>query len=172
MKEGETQIITYTIQPVDADAELTWQSSNIAVATVNDYGLVTAVSQGTCVITVVADGKSASVVVTVKAKGPDFQALYLDLTSTYGWTLGSDNSYLSADTNVLDLDDYTSTSILYEIENMNEKLGLPASLYNDMLQTTWSMGKQQETYTNLGLTVTWTYHPDKGLEVTYKLLAN
>ena len=59
---------------------------------------------------------------------------------------------------------------MYEIKDMNEDLGLPDSLWNDMLQTTWSMGKQQETYESIGIKVSWTYHPDKGLEVTYKLL--
>ena len=69
-----------------------------------------------------------------------------------------------------DFDDYSSTSILYEIKDMNESLGLPDSLWNDMLQTTWSMGKQQETFENIGIKVSWTYHPDKGMEVTYKLI--
>ena len=103
---------------------------------------------------------------------PDFKKLYDELSSTWGWTLGSDYSYLSADTNSYNSDDYTNYAVLYAIEDMNEKMGLPDSLYNDMLQTTWSMGKQSETYENVGVTVTWTYHPDKGLEVTYKLINN
>ena len=69
-----------------------------------------------------------------------------------------------------DSDDYNNRSTLSAIENMNKKIGLPDSLYNDMIQTTWSMGKQKETFENLGVEVTWTYHPDKGLEVTYKLI--
>lgn len=56
------------------------------------------------------------------------------------------------------------------IEKINAKMGLPASLYNDMNQTSWSMGKQSETFDSVGITVSWTYHPDKGLEVTYKLI--
>ena len=105
-------------------------------------------------------------------KGPDFEKLYNEIDSDvrYGWTLGSDNSYLKADTNVYDLDDYSNSYIWYSIEDMNEKLGLPESLNNDMLETTWSMGKQSETFKDAGVTVTWTYHPDKGLEVTYKLI--
>lgn len=101
---------------------------------------------------------------------PDFRALYNDLSDNYGWTLGSDGSYLSVDTNVYDIDDYSNTSIMYSIKDMNKNLGLPDSLWNDMLNTTWSMGKQQETYKNIGITVSWTYHPDKGMEVTYKLI--
>ena len=106
----------------------------------------------------------------IKFTGNDLKELYGNLSDSYGWEIGSDNSYLFADTNVYDLDDYSHYSILSAIKSMNESMGLPSSLYNDMLQTTWSMGKQTETLNNLGLTVSWTYHPDKGLEVTYKLM--
>ena len=110
----------------------------------------------------------------ITKKGPDFKALYEDIDSDvkYGWSVGSDGSYLSADTNVYDLEDYSNSAIFYSIREMNETLGLPDSLYNDMLGTSWGMGKQQETYENVGIKVTWTYHPDKGLEVTYKLINN
>lgn len=107
---------------------------------------------------------------SVKKKAPDFESLYNGLSDKYGWTLGNDGSYLSADTNIYDLDDYSNTSILYSIRDMNKSLGLPDSLWNDMLQTTWSMGKQQETFENISIKVSWTYHPNKGLEVTYKLI--
>jgi hypothetical protein len=41
-----------------------------------------------------------------------------------------------------------------------------------MMQTSWDMGKQEEIFENIGVKVTWTYHPDKGMEVTYKLINN
>lgn len=102
--------------------------------------------------------------------GPDFDKIYNNLDSDirYGWELGSDGSYLRADSNVYDLDDYSNWDIMESIEQTNKDLDLPDSLYNDMLQTTWSMGKQTETFEKQGVTVSWTYHPDKGLEVTYK----
>lgn len=103
-------------------------------------------------------------------KTPNFSTLYNDLSSKSGWTLGSDGSYLRADTNTFDLEDYSNSSVLSEIKSMNRKMGLPESLYNDMINTTWSMGKQQEIFENIGISVSWTYHPDKGLEVTYKLI--
>lgn len=167
----ETLQLIGTVIPNDAtDSTISWQSSTNSVATVSATGIVTGVGEGTCTITASADGKVAVCAVTVKKKAPDLKALYEALDDRYGWTLGDDGSYLSVDTNVLNLDDYSNTSIFYSIQEMNKNLGLPDSLWNDMLQTTWSMGKQEETYEKIGIKVSWTYHPDKGLEVTYKLL--
>lgn len=173
IKEGETFSFVCTIVPNDAsEKNITWTSSDSSIATVNNNGTVTGIKAGTCTIKASCDGKSVVANVTIKEKGPDLKKLYNELSSQYGWTLGSDNSYLSADTNVYNSNNYTNYSILAEIEDMNKKMGLPDSLYNDMLRTTWSMGKQQETFENVGVKVTWTYHPDKGLEVTYKLINN
>lgn len=171
IKVEETLQLIGTVIPNDAkESTISWQSSSNSVATVNSTGLVTGIGEGTCTVTASADGKVAVCVITVKKKAPDLRALYNALSNKLGWTIGSDGSYLSADTNVYDLDNYSNTSIMYSIKDMNEDLGLPDSLWNDMLQTTWSMGKQQETYENIGIKVSWTYHPNKGLEVTYKLL--
>ena len=106
--------------------------------------------------------------------GPDFQSLYneIDLDAKYGWSVGSDGSYLSADTNVYNIDDYEDIDIWYSIKDMNRKLGLPDSFDNDLNNTAWSMGRQNQTFESKGITVTWTYHPNKGLEITYKLINN
>ena len=53
------------------------------------------------------------------------------------------------------------------IEDMNKALGLPAWLYEHMLRTNSLQGVQTEEYDNV--TVRYTYHPDKGMEVTYYL---
>ena len=53
---------------------------------------------------------------------------------------------------------------------MNKNLGLPDSLWNDMIHTNAIMEKQTETFEDIGIKVSWTYHPDYGLEVTYKLI--
>lgn len=51
-KIGETTTLTATITPANATSQaLTWSSSNTAIATVSDKGLVTAVSNGTATIT-------------------------------------------------------------------------------------------------------------------------
>ena len=176
IKVEETFTFTCTIVPNDASAKnVTWTSSDSSVATVNANGTITGVKAGTCIITASADGKNAIANITVKEKGPDLKAIYDEFCESTWADLGSDNSYLSLDTNPYDKDngDYKYIFTVNEaIEKINKKMGLPDSLYNDMNQTSWSMGKQKEVFENVGIEVTWTYHPDKGLEVTYKLLNN
>ncbi len=102
------------------------------------------------------------------SSGPNFEKIYSEYCNSIWADVGADGSYLSIDTNPYDLDD---SGVAYQaavtaVKNVNKALGLPDSLYNDMAETTWSMGKQTQTFGNV--TVSWTYHPDKGLEVTYK----
>lgn len=62
--KDSTEKLTATLSPADAEAEITWKSSNDQVATVKD-GTVTAVGKGTATITAEAGGKSATCKVTV-----------------------------------------------------------------------------------------------------------
>ena len=63
---GETQQLTATVTPEDADDKtVTWTSDNNDVVTVNDEGVVTAVAAGEAVVTAAAGGKTATCTVTV-----------------------------------------------------------------------------------------------------------
>ena len=76
LTEGNTATLTATVAPDDADNKtVTWSTSAEAVATVEN-GVVTAVHEGTAVITATAGGKSAACTVTVKAP-----AVPLEVTS-------------------------------------------------------------------------------------------
>lgn len=172
LKEEETTMVSCTVYPKDAtDKTVLWYSSDSDVATVNEVGSITAVCKGECIITAKCGNVSKEISVTVKSK-IDFKALYemIDSDVKYGWSVGSDGSYLSADTNVYNLDDYGNADIWASIKEMNKTLGLPASLTEEMNQTSWSMGRQNRKFSNIGIEVVWTYHPDKGVEVTYKFL--
>ena len=175
LKEEETKNISCTVYPEKAtDKTVVWTSSDNSVATVNSYGMITAVGKGTCTITAKSGDQTETIKVTVKSN-VDFEKLYDDYCNSTWATLGSDKSYLSLDTNPYDYDDgdyrYNST-VLDVVKKIHKALNLPDSLYEDMMQTSWSMGKQEETFGNIGVKVTWTYHPDKGMEVTYKLIDN
>lgn len=66
MVGGETVTLTATINPVYANEQtIVWASSNTAIATVTQNGVITAVGGGTAVITATVGGKSAECTVTV-----------------------------------------------------------------------------------------------------------
>ena len=68
MNVGDTETLTANVLPDGAVAEtIAWSSDNTDVATVDENGKVTAVSDGTTTITVTAEGHTATCTVTVHA---------------------------------------------------------------------------------------------------------
>lgn len=120
----------------------------------------------------------ALAVVLIVARGGSskkkFTDMYSDLASNSWCTIASDGSYMKIDTNPKDkdTDDFTwsdwETYLAADaaIETTNKDLGFSDALMEKMNTTTWSQGRQTES--NDKYTVTWTYHPDKGLEVLYE----
>ncbi|MBE6621724.1 MAG: zinc-ribbon domain-containing protein [Ruminococcaceae bacterium] len=104
------------------------------------------------------------------SKGPDFEKLYDEYCTSIWADVGSDGSYLSIDTNPYEKDDdgLAYPAAYTAIKEVNKALGLPESVISEMGETTSADGKQTETFEEQGVTVSWKYHPDKGLEVTYK----
>lgn len=89
-------------------------------------------------------------------------------------TIASDGSYIELDSNPYDYDndsylyiisDYTS-EVANAVEQINSDLGFTQALSQKMNQTNALQGKQFEE--NDKYKVTWTYHPDKGLNVIYE----
>lgn len=69
LEVGQSEKLTVSVQPADAaDKTIEWKSSDESVATVKD-GLVTAIAEGSAVITVTTNQKSDTCKVTVKAAG-------------------------------------------------------------------------------------------------------
>lgn len=64
---GEEELIgvSYDVSPRNAEVDVNYVSSNEEIATVDDSGMVTAVSEGTCKITVTVGNESASVDIVV-----------------------------------------------------------------------------------------------------------
>lgn len=168
VKVGETASLTYTINPTDTkDQSVTWTSSNDAIARAAG-GTITGVNEGECEITVSTKNKKTDTcTVTVLPAGPDLREVYREFCDSSFATLASDGSYLSIDTNPDDKDDYIDYVAYFAITSVNEALGLPESVLNKMNQTRAVDGMQ--SYSTDDLDITWTYHPDDGLEVTYAL---
>lgn len=71
VKAGKTVQLSATVLPENADDKsLSWSTSDVAVATVDEQGLVTAVGAGTTIITVTAaSGKRGICTITVRPAG-------------------------------------------------------------------------------------------------------
>ena len=91
LEVGDTYTLTPTITPSDAETSFTWSSDKSSVATVSQYGVVTAKGAGTANITVKTDnGKTATCKVTVTAKSVTSvsvkSSLSLEIGDTYTLT--------------------------------------------------------------------------------------
>ncbi len=166
---GKSQTVTYTVNPgkIKNDNKPKFKSSDEKIATVDDTGKITANAEGECVITVKVGAKKDTLRVTVKSI--DFQELF-DAYCHEEWaTLGSDGSFLAIDTNPYNRSGAHDAAAYAAIRKITPSLGLPDSFLNDLLHTSYDMGKQTEHFDDVGISVTWMFHPDKGMEITYKL---
>ena len=99
MSLGETVQLTATVldvngQPV-ADAVVTWQSSDEAVATVSAQGLVTAVKYGVARVTATSGSASSSVEITIRVPSPDRKTLLALYNATGGSNWTNNTNWLS-----------------------------------------------------------------------------
>jgi hypothetical protein len=78
---GETLQLSASVSPSSAtNKEISWSSSNQSVASVNASGLVTAVGEGTTIISASADGKKGECTVSVKKAYVAVSEVKLDKT--------------------------------------------------------------------------------------------
>lgn len=99
----------------------------------------------------------------------NFKEVYNEIGGEgYYCVLASDNSYLKIDTNPSNIDDYSSSSAWAMVRKANKALGFSDSLEEKMNHTRSIDGRLTDS--NENVKVSWTYHPDKGLEVLYELV--
>ncbi len=81
----------------------------------------------------------------------------------------ADGTYLTSDglTLVVDGKDENDLMAIWDIYTIVEKLGLPDSLVAEMGSTNALMGKQTESFADFE--VSWSYHPDNGLDAYFKI---
>ena len=105
-----------------------------------------------------------------------FKRVISKALNQYSWAdnaRASDDSYLKIDTNPenddpesISYDSRTEQDSLKAIRYVNKELGFSEAVYQKMLSTTALMGRQSAE--NEKYIITWTYHPQKGLEVMYE----
>lgn len=103
----------------------------------------------------------------------DFKNIYSVYCSPVWATLTEDGSSLCVDTNPRDKSSQgmANPEAYKAVKDINKALKLPSDLMDKMDKTSFSDGKQTETFKDLGIEVSWIYYPDKGLEVTYKKIS-
>lgn len=170
MVVGRSGTATYTVVPSEATEsapkKIKWASSDPSIATVDENGAVWALSVGTCTITATAsNGVESSFDLEVRPDMSNFKTLYETyLDSSYA-QVAEDGSYLLIDTNPSDRNNYSSTKARNGLVAAVNALELPESLLQKMANTRAIDGMQTQTYDDLE--VSWTYHPNKGLEVLF-----
>jgi len=97
-----------------------------------------------------------------------FVSVGTEVQDHYYCILSDDKKSISVDTNPSNLENYSNPETINVIKTIHSKLGLPDSLYAKMNGTSALDGRQTDTYGDI--TVSWKYHPDKGLEIIYELV--
>lgn len=83
-------------------------------------------------------------------------------------SLANDSSYISVDTNPFDIEDWTGDSLgIVYIKSINEELGLTDAVWEEISSIRALDGRK--SITENGILITYSYHPDSGLKVVYKL---
>lgn len=108
------------------------------------------------------------VMILVSPSGPKkFDEMYSKLESESWCEIASDGSWMKIDTNPYDIDDYYDSDAYHKIESINSELGFSSSVYKQMGETRALDGRQSASCDNYE--VSWTYHPDQGMEVLYSI---
>ena len=86
LEKGKSETLTATVSPSNAtDKAVSWQSSNTAVATVDQDGKVTAVNLGNATITVTTKDGSKTATCSVTVKRPANTEPIGDDGNEHGW---------------------------------------------------------------------------------------
>ena len=115
-------------------------------------------------------GAAVLVVVLILVLGgggeKDFNKMFGDIADKSWCYIASDGSYMTIDTNPYDIEDYTEYEAYLMLDTINKDLGFSSALWNKMGETSAMDGRQTESNDNY--TVSWKYHPDNGMDVTYE----
>lgn len=145
---GEKTLIA-TIAPEDASASVTWSSSNESVATVDQYGKVTAVAAGTATITAkVTDNIKANCIVNVTSGGGTSTGT-LEMVSSIE---AGDTVYLTANAVGMQYTGPSSTSTIYGVgesfENQPDSSRCALGVETGSVSNSFAFKIKEGTYAN------------------------
>ena len=96
----------------------------------------------------------------------DFSSKFSEYEGEEWCEFGDDGSYMIIDTNPMDSDNGFVRNAWNAVEEINIELGFSESVFKKMGETRSLDGRQEEE--NDKYKVSWTYHPNDGLEVMYE----
>lgn len=106
------------------------------------------------------------IMILVLTSHSKLESVYDEYCNPMWASITEDGTTLTIDTNPYDMEDEIFYEAISAIEKINKKLGLGDGVFEKM-KTTRAMDGVQSV-TRKGYIVTWTYHPEKGLEVMYE----
>lgn len=115
------------------------------------------------VVVVVA---AAILIFALKGGGKNFNKRYSDIADESWCTIAEDGTWMKIDTNPIDVEDYLEYDAYEKIAEINNDLGFSSVVAEEMGQTRALDGRQSADTDKFE--VSWSYHPDNGLEVLYK----
>lgn len=165
LKEGQ-DFCTNCGQKVDVavhnDSNQAINQFNTNVAERKNKGKIISIVIGVFLIIVIV-----AVILFIKSgNNINFEEKFADIRNEYWCEIATDNSYMKIDTNPFDIDDYFEADAWDAIEEVNTELGFSEALMTKMGETRSVDGRQEDE--NDKFRVSWTYHPDNGLEVIYE----
>lgn len=97
----------------------------------------------------------------------NFKRMYKDISGMSWCYIYSDGKTMEIDTNPYNRDDEFISAAYLKIQGINNDLGFAPSVFDRMGETRAIDGRQYAS--NDKYSISWTYHPDEGLEVTYRI---
>lgn len=104
---------------------------------------------------------------TLINKKPNFNKMFPEYSTKKWCNITEDGTFMEIDTNYLDLDDYYDKDAYDAIKDINKKLEFSESVIKKMGNTRSLDGRQSDETKKY--IVSWTYHPNNGLEVYYEI---
>ena len=124
--------------------------------------LVAILAVSVCVMAACNDDKGNPFESAVEEIKQQFESRFID----YCVNIADDWSYVEIDTNPDDYDDFSPMYFNSIVLAFNKALHLPVYIEREMKETNAAMGVCTETVGDIE--VSWSYHPDRGMEVIYK----
>lgn len=143
LAKGDSAKLTPSVLPEDADAEVSWSSSDTSVAKVDSNGVVTAVGKGSATITAKADSYTAKCEVTVTVPLESIEITGTTDTIKKGQTTKLEVVYNPTDTT--DSKDVTWSSSDTNVATVSND-GIVTALKDGTVTITATVGDKTDTY--------------------------